>query len=57
MQFFGISDVGMERSLNEDNFSVDTADSILVALVCDGMGGANAGEVASRLACKRLTEK
>lgn len=52
MQVFGISDVGKKRSLNEDNFSVDVSDNTVVAIVCDGMGGANAGEVASRIACK-----
>lgn len=50
------SDVGRRRTGNEDSFSLWTADggrpqaadSLLV--VCDGMGGSNAGEIASRMA-------
>ena len=56
MQVFGSSDVGKKRSLNEDNFFVYTFDTIVVALVCDGMGGAQAGEIASKIACKRFSE-
>ncbi len=56
MQVFGISDVGRKRQLNEDNFSVWQSDNVLIAVVADGMGGARAGEVASRLACKKFID-
>jgi protein phosphatase len=46
----GISDTGMRRDNNEDNILVD--DKHYLAMVADGMGGHNAGEVASELAIK-----
>jgi len=43
----GISDVGLKREGNEDSFLVD--DSLGLYVVCDGMGGHLAGEVASQI--------
>lgn len=43
----GISDVGLKREGNEDSFSVN--DSLRLYVVCDGMGGHLAGEVASQV--------
>jgi protein phosphatase len=48
----GKTDVGKVRSSNEDAFYVD--DDLGLYVVSDGMGGANAGEVASRLAIETI---
>jgi serine/threonine protein phosphatase PrpC len=48
----GQTDVGRRRKLNEDQFLVDLPTNLFV--VCDGMGGHNAGEVASQLAVETL---
>ncbi len=42
------SDIGLKRPHNEDCFVADEALGLYV--VCDGMGGGNAGEIASRMA-------
>lgn len=52
MQAFGLTDPG-SRSENQDVYAIEyLEDGSLLALVCDGMGGAKAGNVASRLACE-----
>lgn len=46
------SDVGRKRPHNEDSYCADTHLGLFV--VCDGMGGGNAGEVASALAVETI---
>lgn len=50
----GLSDVGCQRANNEDSFGYDLANQVFV--VCDGMGGMAAGELASSTAVAALLE-
>ncbi|MEO6600433.1 MAG: cyclic nucleotide-binding domain-containing protein [Polyangiaceae bacterium] len=55
IQFAALTDVGRVREQNEDNFLVDKKLGLFV--VCDGMGGHAAGEVASALAVRTVHEE
>ena len=52
MELWGITDSGKVRRQNQDVFKTlyDEEKGIAVLVVCDGVGGANAGNVASALA-------
>jgi serine/threonine protein phosphatase PrpC len=54
LEFAAATDIGCQRSSNEDSFGYDLVNQLYV--VCDGMGGSAAGEVASGLAVQALIE-
>ena len=47
LEFFSATDVGRARDNNEDSVALD--ESVGLAVLADGMGGYNAGEVASQM--------
>ena len=51
MQCWGLSDPGCVRTQNQDAYQMEKLDrSTLLCVVCDGMGGAKSGNIASSLA-------
>ena len=53
MKVSGLTDVGFVRKNNEDTFLIDNS----LLIVADGMGGAVAGEVASKLAVNVISRE
>ena len=51
---YGITDVGLERTNNEDAFHISPLSGLYV--VCDGMGGHASGEMASAITVESMVE-
>ena len=51
MQSWGLTDPGCVRAQNQDTYHIEQLDrNTLLCVVCDGMGGARSGNIASTLA-------
>ena len=51
MQYWGLTDPGCVRDQNQDAYQIQRLDrNSLLCVVCDGMGGAKSGNIASTLA-------
>ena len=58
MQSWGLTDPGCVRKQNQDAFRIEQLDrNTLLCVVCDGMGGAKSGNVASSLAVEVFVEE
>lgn len=51
-----VSDVGLRRKLNEDSACYLERADFKIYVVADGMGGHNAGEVASKMAAEQIVQ-
>lgn len=59
MKSFGITDKGKVRSENQDSYIIEHCDKrkCVIAVICDGMGGAKAGDLASKLSSKEFVSR
>ena len=58
MEHWGLSETGQVRTQNQDVYRIEELDrNTVLAAVCDGMGGAKSGNIASRLAIDVFTEE
>src|SRR5690625_3419056 len=53
----GLSDIGRSREKNEDSFFASSDKSLPLYIVADGMGGHNAGDLASNMAVEIIKEE
>ncbi len=58
MQAWGLTDPGCVRKQNQDAYQIEELDrNTLLCIVCDGMGGAKSGNIASSLAMDVFVEE
>jgi len=58
MEYWGLTDPGCIRPQNQDAYQMEQLDrNTLLCVVCDGMGGAKSGNVASSLAVDVFTQE
>ena len=58
MNVYSKTDIGLMRSSNQDYCKTgELPDGCIWAVVCDGMGGANGGSTASRIAAETIAEQ
>ena len=58
MNIYGLSDIGRQRAENQDAFRYEQLENgLCIFVVCDGMGGAQAGNIASAMAAECFMEK
>lgn len=57
MKIVSKTDIGLVRSSNQDSYAAgEMPGGVAWAIVCDGMGGANGGNIASATAVKMISE-
>lgn len=55
---FGITHIGSVRESNQDTYHTEQlSEDTYLAIVCDGMGGTNGGNIASSMASEIITQK
>ena len=57
MKVCGITDKGLSRENNQDSLFVSDMEDLPLFIVADGMGGHNAGEIASNIAVDTIKDK
>lgn len=57
MKAWGMTNVGLVRSENQDAYGTFAVDGGMAAVVCDGMGGTSGGQVASAIAVARFEKE
>ena len=56
LSYYGKTDSGCCRENNEDAYHLEQKGRYVIAVVADGIGGYDGGEIASYLACKCISD-